>query len=169
MGKITIIVLPLLLALAGCAEQHLFGLKPGIATRADVERALGQPAQRWADPDGTAQWAYVTGPEGYRSYMVRLNRDGTLQSLDVVTREASFSRITPGMNQDQVLRTLGPPQPSWTALFPARKELVWEWRYCDAWGFAARFDVMMDADSGVVRSTYNYREICGRADCFCGH
>ncbi|HEY6896104.1 MAG TPA: hypothetical protein VI279_02495 [Rhodocyclaceae bacterium] len=159
----------LLLLLAGCAEYHAFGLKPGSATQAEVERAMGQPAQRWANPDGSAQWAYVSGPAGYRSYMLRLDKGGTLQSIEVVTREESFARITPGMNQDQVLRTLGPPQPSWTTRFAARNELVWEWRYCDAWGFAARFDVMMDADSGLVRSTDHRREMCGHVDCWCGH
>ena len=43
-----------------------------------------------------------------------------------------------------MLCILGPSEPSWTACFKTRDEVVWEWRYCDEWNEAARFDVLFD-------------------------
>lgn len=57
--------------------------------------------------------------------------------------------------------------PAWTVYFKARDELVWEWRYCDAWNRLARFDVLFDATKEVVRSTLSIREECGRDSCWC--
>ena len=82
---------------------------------------------------------------------------------------AAYHSTDEGMNKEEVLRTLGPSQPQWTVYFDRRDELVWEWRYCDAWNEPARFDVLFDNTSGKVRSTQSYtesmqrrfREVCG--------
>ena len=78
-----------------------------------------------------------------------------------------FAKVTPGMTQDQVIRLLGPSEPRWSAYYKARNEQVWEWRYCDLWNSAARFDVKFDADNGLVRSTQSRREDCGKMRCDC--
>ena len=63
------------------------------------------------------------------------------------------------MEKDRVLCILGPSEPSWTACFKARDEVVWEWRYCDEWNEAARFDVLFDGSKGTVRSSMSQTEM----------
>jgi hypothetical protein len=97
--------------------------------------------------------------------------DGKLVSLDNVLDEAHFAQIQPGMTKAQVQRILGPSVPAWTVYYASRDELAWEWRYCNAWRQAARFDVLFDATQGVVRSsmemTESQRGLCGIAECMC--
>lgn len=152
------------LLLAACASSSL---SPGVATLADVERAMGEPALRWQDADGSAQLAYPHGPAGFQTLMVRIDPGGRLGSIENVLDTAHFAAIEPGMGKEQVLRLLGPPQPHWTVYFKARDELAWEWRYCDPWNAAARFAVLFDATRGTVRSTLSVRENCSVGDCLC--
>ena len=56
-----------------------------------------------------------------------------------------------------MLRLLGPSAPA-GGHFKAREELVWEYRFCDDWGEAARLDVRFDATRSVVRAVYQRRE-----------
>jgi hypothetical protein len=67
------------------------------------------------------------------------------------------------MTKDEVLRVLGPPDYSRSVYFKARDELVWDWRFCQLSGNAARFLVLFDGASGTVRSTMNQTEYFGRA------
>ena len=158
MNCLRILAVLLAATLAGCAGYGGTGLQPGQASADDVLRALGAPALQWTDADGSRQWAYPRGPMGVHTFMVFIAPDGRLQRIDNVLDEEGFARVRPGMTQHQVLRALGPPQPIWTVYFQARDELVWEWRYCDAWAQLARFDVLFDATRGVVRSTLSQRE-----------
>ncbi len=73
-----------------------------------------------------------------------------------------------------MLRILGPSYPSGTAYYKSRDELVWEWRYCDEWNEAARFDVLFDGSKETVRKTMSLTEsqrgLCGsEGGCFCAH
>ena len=42
-----------------------------------------------------------------------------------------------------------------TAFFEARDELVWEWRYCDGGNLMAKFDVLFDATTRQVRTSFS--------------
>ncbi len=103
------------------------------------------------------------------TFMVKIDGKGVMTSLENVLDTKHFALIREGMNKEEVLRTLGPSQPQWTVYFDRRDELVWEWRFCDAWNEPARFDVLFDNTSGKVRSTQSYtesiqrrfREVCG--------
>jgi hypothetical protein len=160
-----------LLLLGACANYSGSGLQPGQAGVDDVLRVMGPPAQRWQDRDGSQQLAYPRGPSGFHTYMAYIGPDGKLQRLENVLDSTNFTHIQPGMSKNQVLRLLGPPQPGWTAYFPARDELAWEWRYCDQWNEAARFNVLFDASKGTVRSTLSQTEavlgLCGEGSCIC--
>ncbi len=147
--------------LAGCASYSGAGLRPGEARLDDVLQLMGAPALRWQDADGSTQLAYPRGPAGIHTFMVRLGADGRLQSIANALDEAGLARIRPGMTQDEVLRVLGPPDPSRTAYFQARDELVWDWRACTYNLNIQRVYVLFDARSGKVRGTMSQDELFG--------
>ena len=168
--KKTLVALICALVIAGCASYNGRGLKPGISTVEDVIQLMGQPAMRWQEPGGGELLAYPRGPAGFDTFMVMIDSKGVMSSLQGVLDMRHFALIRQGMTKDEVLRILGPSQPQWTVFFERRDELVWEWRYCDAWNEPARFNVLFDNTTGLVRSTQSYtesmlrrfREVCSR-------
>ncbi len=164
-----LLAIALALLLPACAGYSGGGLIAGGAGQDDVIRVMGEPRMQWSEPDGTRRLAYPRGPMGVHTYMVLIGADGKLQRIENVMDPRFFRRIEAGMDKGQVLRVLGPAEPSWTVYFKARDELVWEWRYCDEWNKLARFDVLFDGAREVVRSTMTLREHCGTEDdCSCG-
>jgi hypothetical protein len=94
--------------------------------------------------------------------MAFFGNNGRLQRIDGVLDMVFFARIEPGKSDKAaVLRLLGPSTPQWTAYFKARDELVWEWRFCDEQNQLARFDVLFDATTGIVRTTYQRPDYMG--------
>lgn len=169
--KPTLKILPIVLLLSACASYDGRGLQPGAAGFDDIVRVMGQPAMQWQNSDGSRQLAYPRGPMGVHTYMAVIGADGKLKSLKNVLNEKTFAQVQPDMSKDQVLRLLGPSEPSWTAYYARRDELVWEWRYCNAWRQPARFDVLFDARKSTVRSsmgmTESQRGLCGEQECMC--
>lgn len=167
------ILLSILMALllGACASYSGHGLQPGMAGYDDVVRVMGQPAMRWQNADGSSQLAYPRGPMGVQTFMAVIGADGKLKNLENVLNTKNFAQIQPGMTKDQVLRLLGPSEPSWTAYYARRDELVWEWRYCNELNQLSRFDVLFDGSKSVVRSsmgmTESQRGLCGRTECWC--
>ena len=151
------------LVLSSCAGYSGRNLKPGVATQPEVIASMGEPAMRWKDADGREQLAYPRGPEGSQTFMAWIAPDGRLERIEAVLGMAHFARIEPGKSdQAAVLRLLGPSQPQWTQYFKARDELVWEWRFCDSWNQLACFDVLFDATTGIVRTSYQRSELGNR-------
>ena len=146
------------LMLAACAGYSGADLKPGVVTEAEVLQTMGRPAMTWDLPGGGRQLAYPRGPAGFQTYMVFIDAAGRMERNINVMNMDTFAKVQAGMTQAQVLQLLGPSQPEWTAYFKARDELVWEWRYCDSWNSAARFDVLFDATTKIVRSTQTWTE-----------
>lgn len=164
-------ILCAVLLLAACANFGGRGLQPGVATESDVLATMGVPGMRWDDPDGSRQLAYPRGPAGHHTFMVFIGPDGRLLRIENALDPDKLGRVEPGRSDlAAVLRLLGPPVPEWTVYFETRDELVWEWRFCDAWNESARFDVLFDARTGIVRSTFQWpessvqrrRTLCGR-------
>lgn len=143
---------------AGCASYEGRGLQDGSSRTADAVRVMGEPALRWTEPDGGETFAYPRGPAGYHTYFLRFDANGVLVSRENVLEPKHFARLREGMTQDEVLRVIGPPFPGWTLYFKARDELVWEWRWCDDFGEAARFNALFDGTSGRLRSTASLTE-----------
>ena len=144
--------------LSACASYSGSGLKPGIATEADVLQTMGVPSLRWDLPDGGRQLVYPRGPAGFETFMVFVDGSGKLLRITEVLNMETFARIREGMTQAEVLQLIGPPQPQWTAYFKARDELVWEWRYCNSWREAARFDDQNQPTTKKVRTTQTWTE-----------
>ena len=156
--------------LVGCAAYDGFGLQPGSRIE-DAEQLMGVPAMRWTEADGGQILVYPRGPMGYHTFFVRSDAMGYIVSRENVLVMRHFARIQAGMTTDEVLRTLGPPVPEWTVYFKARDELVWEWRICDGLCQQAKFDVLFDATTGIVRSSYQRPDWVGRDGIApsCGH
>lgn len=153
----------LALALAGCVALGGPPLQAGVDGVEQVQARLGDPYLRWRDDDGGEQWAYPRGPMGTQTWMVFLAADGRLQRIEQVLTSRHFARIRPGVDDVQsILRLIGPPNPGGTVEFAARNELAWEWLICDDWSQLARFGVLFDARSGIVRSSYQLPELRGR-------
>jgi len=165
------LIISVMLLLSACGAYLGYGLKPGEDQMERVVQVLGQPAMRWQNEDGSLQLAFPRGPAGIHTYMVTIAANGKLQQIENVLDEKHFASVRPGMTPDEVLRIIGPSYPNWTTYFETRDELVWEWRYCDAWGEAARFNVLFDNASKTVRSTLSLTEsqrgLCGRGRCVC--
>ncbi len=167
-------LLPAILSLSllsACTSYSGSSLKPGVSKLEDVVQVMGEPAMRWHDPDNSTQLAYPRGPSGLHTYMVFIAQDGKLQRIENVLTPKVFARVLPGMTKEEVLHTLGPY--GWTAYYPNRDELEWEWRFCNDLNEAARFDVLFDNTKGTVRSTLNPPGdrigYCTRRPCTCAH
>ena len=155
LGSALFLVL-LALSVAGCASYAGRGLTPGVATLPEVLATMGAPAMQWREADGRQQLAYPRGPEGVHTFMVHLDTAGKLVRIENVLDERHFARIVPGVSTpEDVLRLLGPSTPQWTAYFMARDERVWEWLFCDSGGYQARFDVLFDGTTNIVRTTFS--------------
>lgn len=151
-----------ILLLSACAGNDGRGLQPGIAQIDEVVAQMGPPALRWQDPDGSQQLAFPRGPQGVHTFMAFFGPDQRLIRLENVLDTRHFAQIRPDKHdQNDILRLLGPPNPAWTVFFKARNELVWEWLFCDDWNQLARFDVLFDASTGIVRTTYQRPDLRG--------
>lgn len=157
---------------SACASYSGSDLEPGVATLPEVIASMGEPAMFWNDPDGRQQLAYPRGPAGTQTYMVFIGADGRLEQIKGVLDMEHFARIEPGKSdQASVLRLLGPSAPLRTQYYRLSNELAWEWRFCDGGSLLAFFDVMFDASTGLVRTTYQRPDDSGRdaSPPFCGH
>ena len=57
--------------------------------------------------------------------------------------------------KDDVVCIFGPPYIE--TYFRVRNELVWDYRFRDAWGYPSRFHVLFN-DAGIVTATMQIRE-----------
>ena len=165
------IALAVALLLGACATYNGNELRPGEDRLENVLQVMGTPAKRWDNADGSILLAYPRGPWGFHTFMVSIGTDGKLQQIENVMDQKYFTLIKPGMTQEEVLHILGPSSPSFTNYFKARNELVWEWRYCNLWNEASRFDVLFDNSQSTVRKTLSQTEalmgLCGEGSCLC--
>ena len=155
--------------LAACANYGGGGLRPGVATLDEVVAAMGPPARQWQAADGTRTLSYPRGPSGLHSFMVRIDANGKFVGSENMLDEKGFARVKPEMTEDEVERAIGPSIPALTTYFPARKEIAWEWRYCNAQSVTARFYVLFDADTRRVRSSMRGDETCIFGACACSN
>lgn len=162
----------LFLLLSGCAVLGGPTFTAGTTSQAEVFAYKGTPAHYAEEKDGGKRFFWPTGPAGTSTIMARFDTKQRLISYEEVLDIPHFAGIQPGMSMDDVMYLVGPPYAGWTTYFKARDELVWEWRYCDSWNGAARFNVMFDGSSKKVRSTLSLTEaqVLGlRRSPPCGH
>jgi len=135
--------------LSACAGFAHYGLEAGRSSEADVRGAMGTPAMEFANPDGTRQLAYPTGPLGTQTHMAFISGDGKLVRLEQVLDEAHFARIVPGQStREDVRRLIGPPFQ--TLEFRNLGQVAWDYHFMDAWGYLADLSVMIDGAGRVA-------------------
>jgi outer membrane protein assembly factor BamE (lipoprotein component of BamABCDE complex) len=132
-------------------EFDLDKLAKGVSTESDVRGVMGQPDTVWEQEDGARTLEYPKGPEGARTWMFDIDRNGKLRDYRQVLTEATFGAIRPGMSRDEVRHTLGRPKS--VAEYRLKNEEVWDWRYLDATNTPRFFNVHFDKASGRVTQT----------------
>ena len=145
-----------MLLVAGCASYGGSGLKPGASSADEVRRTMGEPVKICQLAEGMQNWIYPRGPEGEHTFNVHVDRDGVFRSIENVLEERGFARVSRGTStKDDVLCMFGPPLIEF--YFKARNELVWDYRFKDAWGYTSMFHVLFN-DAGIVTRTLQIRE-----------
>lgn len=148
--------LSVVVLLAGCAAYSGYGLKPGIAKAEDVRRTMGVPERICERAGGGQTWVYPRGPAGFATFNAHLDGSGVLTSIENVLDERGFARVRAGEStKNDILCLFGAPYHE--TYFKSRRELVWDYRFQDAWGYPARFHVLFN-DDGVVTMTMQLRE-----------
>jgi len=138
------------LLFSACASFDGRGLTPGVSTTADVERAMGAPAEK--RPVGAETWYYYPRqPFGRKTFVARFAGDRRLVALEQRLTDETIAKIIPNTTRsEQVRDLLGPP---YAAGHYARLERdIWTWhmrRFGDP-GIPVQLNVQMSPD-GVVR------------------
>jgi outer membrane protein assembly factor BamE (lipoprotein component of BamABCDE complex) len=131
-------------------EFGLDKLEKGISAEADVRQVMGKPEIVWEEEDGSRTLEYPKGPEGVRTWMFAIGRDGKLRDYTQVLTEENFARVKPGMSKDEIRRMLGKPRT--IVQYRLKNEEAWDWRYLS--NHTPRlFNVHFDITSGKVTGT----------------
>ncbi len=140
--------------LAGCATlEHDERLQPGRSERAQIVALYGQPQRVWPEADGGQTLEYSSQPFGQTCYLVHLDAQGRLLSVEETLRDEArrFAAIQPGMSPEQVSRRLGRERSR--VFFRFSGEEVWDWNVPpDQSGYLLRFNVHFK-DGRVLRTT----------------
>ena len=142
MTRLALLAIPFLAA--ACAGPASLTGK----SESELRASLGSPVAEYANADGSRTLAYPQGYFGTQTYMAEVAPDGAVRSVRQALGEDTFQRISPGMTRDEVLRLIGPPKE--TMEFPRQRELSFEYRFRDAWGYQAFFYVNFDPRGIVV-------------------
>lgn len=141
------------LVLAAC-DVRMLDLKPGVSTAGDVTKAMGKHTFEWKEKDGSYTWEFPRGPAGVVTYMVTIGPDNVLKEIRQVLNDATFAKLQPGMNADEVRKLIG--RPAQTMKFQNLQEDVWSWKYetgpNEEWNFHVHFNL---ADGKLKRTSRN--------------
>lgn len=130
------------LVLPGCMTLVSVG-----APESEVQRTMGKPAMEFDLPDGSRQLVFPTGPLGTQTFMVYV-KDGNVRRAEQVLTDDTFARIQTGVaTREDVRRAIGPPYR--VVRFDNLRQVAWDYRFRDTWGYLADFSVMVD-EKGVV-------------------
>jgi outer membrane protein assembly factor BamE (lipoprotein component of BamABCDE complex) len=146
---VLLLVLAGLALVAGCDQKKISELEEGVATEADVRAKFGEPAAVYSEENGARTFEYPRQPEGQVNYMITIGSDGKMSSLRQVLKDASFVKVTPGMDKVQLRRLLG--RPAQTKVFELKQQEVWDWRFRDNTNNENKlFSVTLDKNGAVL-------------------
>ena len=135
---------------AGCATSR--NLQPAQSTRADVEAALGQPAEVRPRSDGETWLYYPNQPFGRKVQVARVAPDGKLIAVEQRLSEEYIAKLIPNQSsRDDVLALFGRPYERLNV--PRMERDMWTWHMRQYGTLKATLNVQMSPD-GVVREIY---------------
>lgn len=109
-------------------DSQLFkGIVIGESSEDSVRRQAGKPEIVWENDDGTKNLEYPRGPQGAKTWLVTIDKDGKVAAIEQILTAANIAKIRPGMTKDEVRRTLG--KPTQVSYYKLKKETVWSWRW----------------------------------------
>jgi len=148
LGSVSKSLVVIALALAGCAGVR--NLAPGQSTLADVEAAMGAPAER--RQVGGETWLYYPDqPFGRKVLVARLAADKLIGVEQRLTDE-NISKLVPNRSRSEdVLALFGQPYKRFK--FPLMERESWSWHMHRLANLPAGLHVQMSPD-GVVREIY---------------
>lgn len=133
-------------------EFGLDKLAKGISTESDVRMVMGKPDTVWEEEDGSRSLEYPKGPEGVRTWVFMIDKNGKMQDYRQLLTDENFARVKVGMSKDEVRRMLGKPRS--IAQYKLKNEEAWDWRYLPGPGINPRFfNVHFDMSTGKVTAT----------------
>jgi hypothetical protein len=138
----------LALALAGCAGSR--ALTPGQSTLAEVEAAMGAPAER-RQVSGETWLYYPSQPYGRRVLVARLSADKLVAVEQRLTEEYVDKLVRNQSRSEDVLALFG--QPYERTSFQRMNREAWTWHMRRYTNRAAGLYVQLSPD-GVVREYY---------------
>ena len=132
----------------GCAARNLV---PGHSTAADVETAMGAPADKRLGANGETVYYYPRLPWGYSTYAARIAPDGRLIALEQRLTAENAAKLTPGVTRaDEVRELLGPP---FEPMRAAERE-IWTYPMRVPGYVTPRWFLVQLSFDGVLRETY---------------
>jgi hypothetical protein len=137
-------------AVAGCAALAPPAVPAG-ASMAQVEAALGRPADVVNQAGGGVVWQYPKGPTGQTTYMVAFAADGRATGVRQALTWENFAGIRAGMTREEIRRDFG--RPATVVTYPRLGEEVWSYRYQIPVSTDRLFNVHFDAATRRVRGT----------------
>ena len=151
-------LLPLVLVLSGCVGYGPPADWTGW-TAAQIEARMGPPQTR-RPLDGGVRLEYPRGPAGRHTWFIDLDREGRVMRAEQVLTVPNFSRIVPGMSQDEVLQRLG--RPGEVQSLARSRGSVWSYRYENT--FCLWFQIEMTQAQTVRSAGYGEPPECRRRD-----
>lgn len=138
---------------AGCATPGS-AVQPGTTRGADIVARQGPPVRSWPDADGGRTLEYSAQPFGHQAWMIRIDANDRVVSIEDGLRQAAREAIEPGLTVEQVSRRLGRERTR--QFFRLSGEDVWDWTVEPEMlgSYPRRFNVHFK-DGRVVRWSYS--------------
>ncbi|MFM9970739.1 MAG: hypothetical protein ACKVQK_20295 [Burkholderiales bacterium] len=141
------VVLGIALQLVACAMP----IVPGASSESDVIAYFGKPIDSRELAGGNREFDYPRGPLGRENWRVTLSAEGRVVQVEQLLSEPGFARLTKGMSQAEVNRSLG--RHFVTTNYANLNEQVWSWRYVDFGNRLMFFNAHFDVSSGLLKYT----------------
>lgn len=128
--------------------------------RADQVVATMGPPDVQRVVEGGTRLEYPRGPAGLHTWFVYLDATGRATRAEQVLTEANFTRINPGMSQDEVLWLLG--RPGVVYRLARSRGSVWSYRYENT--SCLWFQIEVTQEQTVRSAGYGEPPECNRPD-----
>ena len=128
----------MLVVLGGCAAYGPAQVRVG-QTEAELLAAMGPATGRHVAPGGAPRIEFARGPGGRHTFMVDLDAQGRVASVQQVLTERQFLQVRDGLTRAQVLALIGRPVHTAGMI---RGGQIWSWRWAnnDCLWFQVAFD-----------------------------